>query len=51
MKITFNEAQRLGIWATICTLGGINEWAVNEGLLDPNKELEIKLPPQRRFNE
>ena len=41
MKITPREAFELGIWEKICELGEINEWAINEGLLDDNEVLDI----------
>lgn len=43
MKITFSEAQKLGIWDKVCELTGINIWAVNEGLLNPDEIIEVKL--------
>ena len=46
MKITFREAQQLGIWDKICDLTGINPWAVNEGQLDEHEELEVKVGPE-----
>ena len=43
MKITANEAITLGIWDELCTLKGINVWAVNEGLMDGNTEIKLTL--------
>ena len=43
MKITPSEALKLGIWEKICELSGLNPWAVNEGLLNENEELEVKV--------
>ena len=43
MKITFLEAQELGIWQQIAEISGINEWAVNEGLLDENEILDVEV--------
>ena len=41
MKITPIEAMELGIWQIVCDKAGINPWAVNEGLIDPDKEIEV----------
>jgi hypothetical protein len=43
MKITFNEAQKLGIWERICEIIGLNVYAINEGLLDSNEEITVSL--------
>ena len=43
MKITFREAQTLGIWEMICDQTGMNPWAVNEGLLDPDEVLDVEI--------
>jgi hypothetical protein len=43
MKITFREAQELGIWEKIAELTGINVWAVSEGQLDPDEILEVTI--------
>jgi len=47
MKITPKEAMSLGIWDKVCELSGINVWALNEGLIDENKELEIEIGEDR----
>jgi hypothetical protein len=43
MKITFREAQDLGIWERIAELTGINPYAVAEGQLDENEVLEVNV--------
>jgi len=43
MKITPNEAMKLGLWESICDIQGIDVWAIKEGQLDPDTELEINV--------
>ena len=34
MNITINELEELGVdWMDLCELKGLNEWAINEGLM------------------
>lgn len=40
MKITVRELMDLGLWERYCKDTGTNEWALNEGLIDENKEIE-----------
>ena len=39
--ITPNDLMDKGIWEKACELLGINVWAVNEGLMDSDKELYL----------
>jgi len=41
MKVitTPTEAMTQGYWLALCELKGINEWAVNEGLMDSSEEI------------
>ena len=34
VKITANEAIDMGIWGKLCSMRGINEYAVSEGLME-----------------
>lgn len=43
VRITFREAQKLGIWDKISEISGINPWAANEGLLDPDEPINITI--------
>lgn len=40
MKYTLTASEILdrGIWDEFCQLRGINEWAINEGLMDSDEE-------------
>lgn len=40
MKITAAELKELGLWNRFCDDTGMNPWALNEGLLDRDLELE-----------
>ena len=37
IKITVQEINDKGCWLEFCLLKGINEWAMNEGLMDPDE--------------
>jgi len=41
ITITAAELQDLGIWAEACEELGINPYAVNEGLMNPDEELTL----------
>jgi len=41
MKITPREALLLGIWGEVADVKGINVWAIKEGLIDEDEEIEI----------
>jgi len=41
MIITAGEALDYGWWSKICDLKGINEWAINEGQMDREEEIEL----------
>jgi len=53
--ITANEAIDLGIWEDVCRIKGINEWVVNEGMMNGTDEItlsekeavELHLYPQK----
>jgi len=40
MKITVREIFKLGLWNKYCEENGINEWAVNEGLMSEDEVVE-----------
>lgn len=39
--ITAREANSRGFWKQICELFGVNEWAMNEGLMDSSHEFRL----------
>ena len=39
ITVTARELLDRGVWTEACELLGINEWAVNEGLMDPGDEI------------
>jgi hypothetical protein len=43
MKVimTAREIMDKGLWMEFCELRGINEWAVNEGLMDSDEEFVL----------
>ncbi len=41
VKITANEAIDMGIWDKLCSIRGINEHAVSEGLMDGDQEITL----------
>lgn len=41
ITITAGQALDKGIWDELCSLKGINVWALNEGLIDPNDEISL----------
>ena len=43
MKITVRELFKLGLWERFCDETGTNVWAVNEGLIDRDTEVEWEL--------
>lgn len=40
---TPNELMDLDLWDTYCEQAGISVWAVNEGLMDSKKDIEVPL--------
>lgn len=49
MKTTAHELLRLGLWDKYCEQTGTNVWAVNEGLLDGDEEIEWEMKDERCF--
>ncbi len=41
IKITAEEAIDKGIWEELCEIKGLNEWCVNEGLMDSDHEISL----------
>ena len=39
--ITADEAIELGIWEDLCRIKGINEYAVNEGMITGSDEISL----------
>jgi len=39
--VTAQELLDKGLWGDACELLGLNEWAVNEGLMDSDEELTL----------
>lgn len=51
MKATVSELIELGLWERYCEDTGTNEWAINEGLIDSETELEWELPTTNNQSE
>lgn len=51
MKIilTVSEIMERDIWIAICDIKDINEWAVNEGLLQPEDIIELSEDEARKI--
>lgn len=43
MITTPHELLLLGLWERYCKETGTNEWAINEGLIDPNTKIEWEI--------
>lgn len=41
ITITAREAFDKGIWDDLCEMKGLNEWAVNEGLMDISETITL----------
>ncbi len=41
IKVTAAEILQSGSWLDFCNERGINEWAINEGLMDREQEFEL----------
>lgn len=41
ITVTADEAIELGIWEDLCRIKGINEYAVNEGMMDGSDEISL----------
>ncbi len=41
MKATVREIMEAGLWERVCEIEGINPWAVNEGLMGDDHEIEL----------
>lgn len=41
ITITVRELFNKGIWEKYCSLTGVNEWAVKEGLLDKSEKVVV----------
>lgn len=41
IKVTARELLNKGRWIEACEMLGINEWAINEGLMDSEDVLEL----------
>lgn len=39
--LTAKEILDRGLWTSFCKMRGINEWAVNEGLMDSSEEFSF----------
>jgi hypothetical protein len=49
VTITAREALDLHVWDALCALKGINEWAINEGMMDVNEEITLTLDEARQL--
>ena len=51
MKIiaSYREIMVSGYWSEFCQDRGINEWAVNRGLLDPDERVELSFAEAKRY--
>lgn len=43
VKITAGKLLSAGVWEEFCNLRSINEWAVSEGLMDPDEEFTLSM--------
>lgn len=41
ISITAGEAMDKGIWMEICELTGLNDWAINEGLMHRDDTIDL----------
>lgn len=48
--ITAREALEEGLWEDICDLKGWNVWAMNEGMMKPNKEITLTEKDMEKIN-
>jgi len=50
MTISVNELEQCGVsWSDFCDATGYNEWAIKEGQLDRDEELEITVEQAKRM--
>lgn len=49
MKIQAHEAMSLGIWVELCELKGLNIFAINEGLMEADEEIELSADDMREL--
>ena len=49
MKITVREALDLGIWGEVADANDITPWALNEGLIDEDYEIEITVEQIKKW--
>ena len=47
--VTVIEAITYGFWDALCTLKDMNAWAVNEGLMDTDEEIELSLEEAQKL--
>lgn len=47
--ITAREALDKGVWLEICNLKGFSEWAINEGQMEPEEEIELSEEEARKL--
>jgi hypothetical protein len=41
LVLTAREALDRGIWTQLCELKGLNQYAINEGMMDDSQEIEL----------
>lgn len=47
--VTASELIDRGVWDDYCEKHGINVWAVNEGLMDSDHEIELSQKEARQY--
>lgn len=49
IKITVRELSDRSLWLDYCEVAGTNEWALNEGLMSYDEEVELTEEQARRL--
>jgi len=50
ITITAREAFDKNIWIQLCDITGINEWAINEGLMDDDEAITLTEEEARQLH-
>ena len=49
VKVTAQELLNKGVWQNYCDAHGINEWAINEGLMDSEEEVTLSEQEAKKY--
>lgn len=49
IKVTAKEILDCGGWMNFCEDFGINEWAINEGLIEKSEEFELTFEQAKKY--